>query len=190
MNIVSKTWNRIPPKFRGIVLFVIVLFASNYFWEFTVRGDEDGGPLFVTFLGMDISGLFRWAVLSFANVVHNVLGLLGFPTYLVNASVYHPNGNAVNIIAGCTAIKQMFIMFCILLFARGPWRHKLWYVLLSMLLIVGFNIFRLTFLAWLVIDYREMFDFFHVRVMKYLFYAFIFAIWIVWDEVLRPRLSR
>lgn len=187
-SIVSKYWLRIDPRFRGIVLFVIVLLASNYLWELVVAGDDSEGPLCVTILTADVTAFFRAGISFFARVVHRLLGAFGFPNLLINGCIYHPNGHAVRIVAGCTAFKQSFIMLAILAFARGPWLHKLWYVPAALLLLTGFNICRLTALGWLVIDHAELFELFHAHLLKYLFYGFIFAIWLLWDEVLRPRL--
>ena len=42
--------------YTDIILFVIALLAANFFWKFTVHGDEGG--IQVIWLGMDITQPF------------------------------------------------------------------------------------------------------------------------------------
>lgn len=182
---IRKYWKRINPAYHGIIFFVIALFASNYFWAFTVSGDKNEDSLVVSFLGMDISAVFRWAILWFTNAVHCLLDFLGTGHLYVNSIIGFEDGHSMRVVAGCTAIKQFFIAFCILAFSRGPWLHKLWYIPCAIVILVGFNIFRLTVLAYVVRGCAEWFDFFHLYVMKYMFYATILVLWYIWDEYLR-----
>lgn len=182
-------WNKIPEAYKGIVLFLICLFGSNYLWELTISGDEESTGI-VTFCGVGIGWLFEGPQLWFAEQVHRLLGICGVLTQLVMASVNFPNGNGCNIVPGCTAIKQLFMMIVIILCSRGDLRHKLWYCLVSVAVLICYNILRLTVLTYIVRDHIEWFDVMHEYVMKYIFYGVMFLLWVAWDEWLRKMLDK
>lgn len=188
LDFIRNYWQKINPNYRGIVLFVIVLFASNYFWEFSVYGDEIENTVSVTFFGVDVSPLFGWAVLWFSYATHILLGFWEIPHILVNNMIGFCNGNSMYVVSGCTAIKQFFIAFCIIAFSRGSLKHKLWYTPCVLVLLVGFNVLRLTILSVVVRNYVDLFNLFHAHIMKYMFYAFILVLWYIWDEYLRLKL--
>jgi len=82
------------------------------------------------------------------------------------------------------------MMTVILLCSRGDYRHKIWYWVVSIAVLVGYNILRLTLLTYIVRDHIEWFDFMHERVMKYIFYGVMFMLWVLWDEWLRKRVVK
>lgn len=186
---ISKIWNKVPETYKGIVLFLLCLFGSNFLWKLTITGDQSELDV-VTFCGYDISWMFFDAKLWFAEKAHRLLALLGVQTQLIMDRVGYANGHGSKIIAGCTAIKQFYMMTVILLFSRGNLVHKIWYWSLSMVVLVGYNIFRLALLTYIVRDHREWFDFMHEYVMKYIFYGVMFVLWVVWDEWLRNKLAK
>ena len=99
--------------------------------------------------------------------VHKIYDLLGVQTTLVETTIHHHNGGALCIVWGCNGIKQSFIFTMIMLFARGPMKHKLWFIPLGLLCVYLINISRLLFLAYIVRDYPNSFEFWHSGVTKY-----------------------
>lgn len=183
-----KIWYKIPEEYRGIVLFLICLFGTHFLWELTIRGDEDESAI-VTFCGADISCLFEYSKLWFASKTHDGLSLFAIDTQLTMESVSFSNGHGCSIIAGCTAIKQFVMMTMILLCSRGRFIHKLWYLGVSIVVLIGYNILRLMVLTYVVRDHEEMFEFMHIYVLKYIFYGLMFLLWLLWDEWLRKVLK-
>lgn len=183
---VKKLWSKLG-VYQGIVLFLIVMFASNFFWKLTVNGDENG--LEASFLCFDLSVVFANLCHHLAEVVHLGLNRLGITTYLYDTTVYHPNGEGVRIVWGCNGVKQSFIFTMIMLFARGPLKHKLWFIPLGLFCVYLINVSRLLLLTYIVRDNPDAFDFWHSGVTKYGFYGLIFLIWVLWNDYLVPRLS-
>ena len=179
-------WKKLG-AYQGIVLFLIVMFASNFFWKLTVRGDESG--LEASFLGVDLSFLFVGICYHLASAVHTMFDWFGIATYLYDTAIYHPNGEGVRIVWGCNGVKQSFIFTMIMLFARGPMQHKLWFIPLGLVCVYLINVSRLFFLTYIVRDYPETFEFWHSGVTKYLFYGLIFLMWVFWNDYLVPRFS-
>jgi len=178
-------WNKKLEPFKGIIYFVIILFASNYFWKFAVSGDES--DVLVTFFGIDISAPFNFMVQHLSYAISEVLFFFGSDVMQRNNILIFENRNAVRIIWGCTAIKQAYIFFCIIAFTRGSWKNKLWYIPLGLLVVHLFNLFRMTIIVAMTKNYPEWFHFLHDFLFKYTFYGVIFLMWLLWDEVLRKK---
>jgi len=189
MGKIRDIWNRIPEAYKGIVLFVIALFGSNFLWKLLISGDQEATDI-VTFCGTEASWMFIDAQYWFAAQTHKLLEMFGVYTQLEMERVGFSNGNGCNIVPGCTAIKQFYMMTVILLCSRGDYRHKIWYWVVSIVILVGYNILRLTLLTYIVRDHIEWFDFMHERVMKYIFYGVMFMLWVLWDEWLRKRVVK
>ena len=160
----KEYWNKLG-VYQGIVLFLVVMFASNFFWKLTVHGDENG--LEASFLCFDLSTLFAGLCRHLAEVVHAIFNWLEITNYLYETTIYHPNGEGVRIVWGCNGIKQSFIFAMIMLFARGPMKHKLWFIPLGLVCVYLINVSRLLFLTYIVRDYPESFEFWHGGVTKY-----------------------
>ena len=183
---IKEFWSKLG-GYQGVMLFLIVLFASNFFWKLTVKGDENG--LEASFLCFDLSIVFSTLCHHLAIVIHSIFDLFGITTYLYDTAIYHLNGECVRIVWGCNGVKQSFIFTMVMLFARGPVKHKLWFISLGLFCVYLINIFRLLLLAYIVRDYPEYFDFLHSRVTKYGFYGLIFLMWFFWNDFLVSRLN-
>ena len=183
---IKEFWSKLG-GYQGVMLFLIVMFVSNFFWKLTVKGDENG--LEASFFCFDLSIVFTTLCHHLAVVIHSIFDLFGITTYLYDTAIYHLNGECVRIVWGCNGVKQSFIFTMIMLFARGPVKHKLWFIPLGLFCVYLINIFRLLLLAYIVRDYPESFDFWHGVVAKYGFYGLIFLMWFFWNDFLVSRLN-
>ena len=167
--------------YAGIIRFMIILVVSHFVWKFTVLGEESGGQ--VTFFGCDISTPFVWMSEHIASVVYMFLQWFGYDVERIGDTIVRfANGNGARIVWSCTGIKQSYIFFCIILFSRGPWKHKLWFIPLGIVVCYVVNIIRITGLNMIIYNHREWFDFLHEHLFKYLFYGILFLLWMWWEE--------
>lgn len=178
---------KLPQKlepYKGILLFAIVMLISNFFWKYNVLGDEVNRlDSMVTFWGMDISTPFIWMAKHVAIVSVAILNFFGSDVILKPGNIFqHTNDLRIQIVWACTGIKQAYIFFCILAFARGSWLKKLWFIPLGILIVYLFNIFRIVFIVGMYKSYPESFDFLHLYAFKYAFYGVIFIMWVLWEE--------
>lgn len=176
-----------PKKFepyRGVILFVVILMVSNFFWKYNVIGDEDLGlKSLVTFWNINITPPFIWMAKHVAHVTEGILQILGFNISLKPDNVLSfPNGNGIQIIWACTGLKQAFIFTCIIAFSLGTWKKKIWFIPLGLLVIYLFNMFRIAFIAGCMENHPNWFEFLHLYAFKYIFYGLIFLIWVFWEE--------
>ncbi len=172
---------------HGVVVFFIVLILSNILWKILFRGDANH-IYNVSFLGLhDISSAFAVATTYLTKVVVDFLQLFGLQIFANDTYIAFANGTGVQVIWGCTAIKQMFIFACIILCSRGAWKHKAWFIPTGWILIHWINVIRIASLALISQNHIEYVNFYHIYVFKYAFYGIIFLIWVVWDLFFAER---
>jgi len=183
-NIMKRELLRIKKKltpYSGVIYFAIILLVCHFAWKFLVLGDDSDRQ--VTFLGNDISAPFQFMANHVARVTAGVLNFFGFDIQLFpNNLLKQENGFGIRIVWSCTGLKQAYIFFCIIAFYRGPFRKKLWFIPLGLVVVYLFNLFRIAAITALVQQHSDWFTFLHEYFFKYLFYAVIFALWVWWEE--------
>ena len=167
--------------YRDILLFAVCLFGANLLWKLMIQGDE--GTNEVACLGRDVTMPFRALSAHVARMVYGLTSLLSDSVHFhAPSSIAFDSGFSYMVVWSCTAVKQSFIWLIIMLFARGPWLRKLWFIPLGWLVAYAFNIIRIAAIGLLCEHHPEMFEFYHVYLFKYLFYAVLFALWVWWVE--------
>ena len=158
-----------------IILFVVALLAANYFWKFTILGDEGSDQ--VTWFGIDISRPFDIMSYHITSVVYWLLSLTNDHVYFFEPNlIQFDTGTGTRIVWGCTGLKQSFIWIIIMLVARGSWLHNLWFIPLGLVCAYLFNILRITLIAMAIEHHPEWFEFLHEYLFKYLFYGMLFCL--------------
>jgi exosortase/archaeosortase family protein len=176
--------HRLLVPMRGIIYFFIILLVAHFFWKFTMLGDESNEV--VTFFGLDLSTGFNAMVVHLTEMVYKALVWLGYDVEIVgNNIIRHDNGAAVRIVWACTGYKQAYIFTAIILFYKGPFLRKLWYIPAGLVVVYLFNIFRMVMIIAAIRKNPDSFEFLHEGVYKYMFYGVIFLMWVLWEEKLR-----
>lgn len=178
--------------FKGIIYFLFLLFFFHFAWKLSIEGDSDSD--FILLWGHDITPdwfhtICLWLTQAASWVVHQLPG----GGELVRESIYmwFPDGGiTIRIIWGCTGVKQLFIFSCIMLFYRGPFLKKLWYIPLGWLLLTLYNILRIALITYFTNGHPERFDSLHDGIFRYIYYALIFLLWVCWEElIVKKRLN-
>lgn len=171
-------------RHRGVIYFAVILLASHFFWKYTMIGDESDDV--VTFFGKDLSAIFQWKSTHVAEATEYMLDVAGYDVTLEPGNtIRHDNGIPIRVVWACSGLKQAYIFFVIIAFYAGPWRHKLWYLPVGLLIVYLFNIFRITFIVAVIRNHPDMFDFLHEHLFKYFYYGVIFLMWVLWEEKIR-----
>lgn len=172
-----------------ISIFVVTLLVANYFWKFTVLGEEKG--TMVTWFGCDISAPFDILCRHITTVVVWLIGLFRDTCVQDTASSFYFRSSVrIMIEWSCSGLKQTFIWTMLMFTTRGGWKHKTWFIPLGWLCIYIFNILRITLIALLTEFHPECFEFLHTYLFKYLFYAMLFALWLLFTHYLRPSINK
>ncbi len=175
--------------YADVIIFMVTLLVVNYAWKYTVMGDEDGSA--VTWFGLDITAPFEWMACHVAAVVYELVALFRDTAYMTGEhTIRFQSGNATTIIWGCTALKQSFIWFWLILTVRSAgnsrlWLHKLWFIPLGWLVCYLFNILRIFLIALVIEHHPEYFHLLHDYIFKYLFYGILFLLWVWFVEGIR-----
>lgn len=185
----SHSQKRLFEPYIDIIIFMVTLLVANYFWKFTMIGDEDGD--IVTWFGIDVTAQFEFMSCHIASAVYWLLSLVRDTVYMVGEhTIRFDSGSGTTIIWGCSGLKQMFIWMCLILTVRGGWWHKIWYIPVGWICCHAFNILRI-FLISLFIEFHPIwFSVLHDYIFKYAFYAMLFGLWVLFVEKIRPRVSK
>ena len=189
----SRSLKQLFEPYTDVIIFMVTLLAANYFWKFTVSGDENGD--LVTWFGLDITAPFEFMACHIASVVYWLVSLFRDTAFMTDPHTIHfTSGSGTTIIWGCTALKQSFIWFWLIATVR-PWNFqlstinfqlsKLWYIPLGWLCCYLFNILRIFLIALFIEHHPEWFHLLHDYIFKYLFYAMLFGLWVVFVEKIR-----
>ncbi|MBP5259746.1 MAG: exosortase/archaeosortase family protein [Paludibacteraceae bacterium] len=159
--------------------FAVLLLAVHLFWKYTF---SDGPAGMVFFFNTDVTFLFAPLTKHLTRVVGWLLQHSACPV-VVNGSrlVSLADMETIRVVWSCTGVKQMLMMTLILSAAAGPWRHKAWYLPVSLALMSVFNVLRIYLISLLTFRGLLAFEWAHTG-GKYVYYAFIFLLWWLWQE--------
>lgn len=180
----SAIGERLSP-YKDVIIFMVTLMVANYFWKFTMVGDENGEV--VTWFGLDVTAPFLFMTRHIAAAVYWLVALFRDTVFMVGENaIRFESGSGTSIIWGCSGLKQMFIWTCLMLTVRGGWIHKTWFIPLGWVCCHSFNILRI-FLITLFIEFHPAwFPMLHDYIFKYLFYGMMFGLWVLFVEKIRP----
>ncbi|MCR5298948.1 MAG: archaeosortase/exosortase family protein [Paludibacteraceae bacterium] len=172
---------RKPSIERDCVLFITVLLLGNVVWKLLIKGSDETHPLL---MGQhDIYGLFVPVIELLTHHCHTLLQWTGSPVVMDGFHLLYPDGNGIEIVWGCTALKQIFLFSILLLAASGPIHHKLWFIPVGWIMLYLFNLLRISFIVAIVGHHPEYFEILHGFILKYAFYIFIWSLWLLWEEL-------
>ncbi len=114
-----------------------------------------------------------------------VENLLHYPA--VDNTLYFARNSYVAVEGACSGLKQFYEWTVLMILFPGPWRKKLWYIPLGLIVIHINNIIRIVILSVVVIHWPQHWDFIHMWILRPFFYVVIFALWVVWVERLKVK---
>jgi len=97
------------------------------------------------------------------------------------------NGGSVYISAGCSGFKQFLQWIVLMLFFPGPWKHKLWFIPLGLIITHLVNVFRIDSLVIILDYYPQHWNFTHDYILRPFFYVVMFGLWVFWVEKVTPK---
>ncbi|MDU1905957.1 MAG: exosortase/archaeosortase family protein [Dysgonomonas sp.] len=196
---------------KGIVFFLFLFLLFELIWKLSVSIGENGEQFIV--LGHNLTGFIYPICELDARIVYWIIhDLMNYETFNIDGIVvYFDNSLKMQIIMGCTSIKQWLMFSFIMIFYYGPWKKKLVFIPASLLFLSFINIVRLVVSSFLIKDgfpewfipmnellngakwndspaaywqfYRDWYHFFHDGFFKWVYYdGIMFLIWLFWQE--------
>lgn len=196
MGKVQKIKELLAP-YSDVIIFMVTLLAANYFWKYTVIGEESGDST-VTWFGIDLTALFDRVIYHVASVVYWLVSLCRDTVHMVDANTLRfDSGSGTSIVWGCSGIKQSFIFLWLILTVR-PINFKLstfnaaklLYIPVGWLFCYLFNILRIALITLFMEFHPSWFHVLHDYIFKYLFYLMLFGLWVLFVEKIRPAVLK
>lgn len=224
MNILNKNFvnNRYYKKlepFKDILWFLCLFILFEFIWKLCVHVGEDERILIV--LGKDITRYTEGINLVTAEIIYWVIhDFFGNHDFFINGTtLMFKNSIPIEIVWGCTGLKQLLMFSFILTFYFGPLRKKLWFLPMSLLILLVVNILRLVIIFYIIKNpfpewfisanewynnrvwsntkenyiqfYRDWFNVFHRDIFTWIYYdGVIFILWLIWEEKINKPFVR
>lgn len=184
--------------YGDIIIFMLTLLVSNYFWKYTMLGEASGVGA-VTWFGIDLTHVFNAYAAYIADRVYTLISLCRDTLYQVDAyTIRWLTGSGTRIVWSCTPLKQAFIWICIMLATPGLWHRpfsyrelakRLAWIVCGLVIIHGFNILRISIITLFMEHHADWFEVLHTYIFKYIFYGIMFLLWVIYVEKIRPGQS-
>ena len=215
---INKLYKKAEP-FKDIIWFLSLFLIFEFLWKLCVHQGDDERILLV--LGKDLTsytdGICLWTAESVHWFVHDLLGYSSF--HISGITLQFENSIPIDIIWGCTGLKQLFMFAFILIFYFGPRKKKYWYIPMSLVILVLINIVRLSIIFLIIKDpfpewfisfnewynnrtwnnsaanylqfYTDWFNVFHRDIFTWIYYdGVIFILWLIWEEKIQKPYAR
>lgn len=99
-----------------------------------------------------------------------------------NVFICPENSGFVYVNSSCSGLKQFYQWFFLMLLYPGPWKQKLWFFPMGLLIIHIVNVGRIIGMVFVTMYLPEQWDFIHDWVMRPFFYVVMFLLWVWWNE--------
>jgi exosortase/archaeosortase family protein len=163
--------------FRDVFWFAVITLSIHYAYRFWANGL---GYAPVRPLMLDLQNALTSLVFHQSAWVNEHLLNLSFR--VSGQTMTFANGSWIAINNSCAGDKQILQFMLLLLIYPGPWRRKLWYIPLGMVLIHLTNILRIVLLSLVSVNWPELWHSAHDTVLRAMFYVVILVLWVVWTE--------
>ncbi len=171
----NAIYDKIPVPVRNVILFSVITLGFHFLYRVTVSTTHSWG--FVMWLN---EGLMESVFDSSAWFNRHILQL-EFNVVDPRTMIF-PGAGYVSVTAGCSGLKQLYQVLVLFLLYPGPVKQKFWYIPMVMLAMHLTNLFRIISLSVIVIWQPQYWHFSHDWILRPLFYAVLFAFWVIWVE--------
>lgn len=164
--------------FIDVGLFIGITLAFHYLYRYLVPVFAQW-PVYKTLSSWLIDRVFfesAWFVQSFL-----------YDIVLDGRTMRFPNEGYIAITSGCSGLKPILQLIILFVLFPGPWKKKVWYIPLGVLIVHLTNLFRIISLSVVVMSWPKHWDFAHDWILRPFFYVVIFALWWFWNEKMRTK---
>jgi len=99
-----------------------------------------------------------------------------------NVFYYALNNGYVAVNSSCSGLKQFYQWFFLMTLFPGPWKHKLWFIPMGIIVTHLVNVFRIVSMVFVTVYISEYWSFIHDWVLRPFFYVVMFMLWVWWNE--------
>lgn len=170
---------------KEVALFIIITLAIHIAWriwqtQFNYAPIREQMYGLMTMMAREVYRESVWIISGMIDIVR------------VDETMYmhFPNKAIMYVNNSCSGLKQLIQFTLLMLIFPGPWKKKLWFIPLGILVMHFTNIFRMVGLGVVMNNWPYQWDFFHDTIFRFIFYVVIFALWVWWVEKIRRNATR
>ena len=172
----KKKWQTLS-GLRGLFLFIIIIsffhLLYKHFENIIVQ---------LPWISSIIATLVELLLISCSWCLNHIFGI---SSIVSGDLLILPNHLQIQMLPGCSGFQQLFLITIIILIYPGPWKQKIWFIPLSVIVVHLFNSFRFVGIACYCEFYPQHSRFVHDWIFRPLIYMAIFVLWILWDKRMR-----
>lgn len=170
--------------FKDVAIFMIILLFFHFLWRtfyhdvFTLQFLRDSEFWLANKVFMSSAWILEVLHINVTTFDELTIG----ESLRKNVIYYAENNGYVWVNRSCSGLKQFYQWTILMLLYPGPWKHKLWFVPMGLLIIFIVNVFRIVGMTFVSINIPQHWDFVHDYVARPFFYVVIFTLWVWWNE--------
>jgi exosortase/archaeosortase family protein len=167
---------------KGVFLFALITLVIHYSYRFWARQDY-------------------WPISSAMHEAHDRMSDIVYDqsTWFIdhvlpiaitkeeNRMICFNNGGYIGINESCSGLKPILQYILLFIIFPGPWKKKLWFIPMGIIIVHLTNLFRIIGLSVVTVTVPEYWDFSHDYIFRPFFYVIIFLLWIWWVERLSVK---
>ncbi len=160
---------------RYLAYFVIILLGFHAIYTMLI--DKE------TLMIPGLEGLYLYLRnMLFIHSAWVIESIIGYDIVREGFLIRFQEGGGLLVDESCSAVKWFAHFLVMMLLFPGPWKHKLWFIPMGILITHAVNIIRIAGLAVVLMNKHTAFDFYHDYVFRPFFYFVLFLMWVVWVE--------
>jgi exosortase/archaeosortase family protein len=167
---------------RDVFIFILITVAIHFIWRFWAKQYNYALISDFMYTIMDVM-----AVEVYRESVWLISGIYDIVSVDETMYIYFPNQCIMYINESCSGLKQMLQFTLLMAFFPGPWKQKLWFIPLGVIIMHLTNVFRVFGLAIVMNNWPWHWDFSHDYIFRPIFYVVIFILWMVWVEKIKKK---
>jgi exosortase/archaeosortase family protein len=170
--------HKLRPIVDVLIFMVIIVFFHFLWWDW---GFKDLLLNYFSFAELEQFMAYQVFWPSAWIVEH----IIGYDITTLNTTLYFPNNGYIAVNGSCSGLKQFYQWIFLMVLFPGPWKQKLWFIPLGLLVIHLTNIFRIVVLSVILMNWPDYWQASHDWLLRPFFYVVIFALWMLWEEKFR-----
>jgi len=170
--------------FMDVGLFILILFFFHFVWRtfasniFTVDFIRSSAQ----WLALQVYLESRWIIELFTVKITSYDQLFIGGSLRSNVFYFFENNGYVAVNSSCSGLKQFYQWFFLMILFPGPWKQKIWFIPLGLVIIHIVNVFRIVTMVFVTMNIAEYWDFVHDWIVRPFFYVVMFMLWVWWNE--------
>ncbi len=170
---------------RDVIIFAIIILSFHFlyrFWTNQLNFQTFGFRIIpVSFYEFVTNQVFTGTCWILTNIFH--------VSNTVEGTTLHFANTYIGIGFGCSGVKPILQFIVLMILYPGPWKKKLWYIPVGVLVVHLTNLFRMVSLSLILVKYsnQSYFYFVHDYIFRPFFYMVIFTLWVIWVEYFYRR---